>query len=557
MRSACVWLLFVTPCIGPSVTATAEDINLGDVTETHVWVPMRDGKRLSGYLYLPPGEGPFAGLFEQRYANMQGRSTRELAARLAAEGYGVLHVNFRGAQQSEGTWVGYRALAWGDLQDGYDTCEWLAARKWCTGKIGTFGSSQGGFAQNFLAVTRPPHLTCQYMVDTGLSLFHEGYRLGGGTRPERFKGMDAVCRVPNHNRALMAEWFAHPHYDAYWQAEDCTRHFDRMDVPCLTIGSWFDFMNQGSIASFRGRQHRGGPRSIGQQKLLIGPWLHGRRNKGHRVGELTFPENAAISVHDSMVAWFDQHLKSEPPAPHNEQAAVRYYVMGAVDEPAAPGNVWRVANDWPPRSRTTPWYLSPGGELQPTEPSDPRAKTSYHSDPHHPMTIPGRSFPGARDARPFETQSDVLTFTSAVLQEPVEWTGRVEAELYLSSTASDTDVLVRVCDVYPDGRSILIIGYPWRLRYREGFRQEVLMQPGEVVKVRFRVGWLSQIFNRGHRIRITVASTGAPLYEPNPQTGTPLTLEFPDSAVKAINTLHHNRRYASRILAPVVGNDHR
>ena len=146
----------------------------------------------------------------------------------------------------------------------------------------------------------------------------------------------------------------------------------------------------------------------------------------------------------------------------------------------------------------------------------------------------------------------MLTFTSSALEQPVEWTGPVEAELYFSSTARDTDLIVRVCDVYPDGRSILLIGYPWRLRYREGFRQEVLLSPGEVVKVRFRVGWLSQIFNRGHRIRVTIASTGAPLYEPNPQTGLPLTVEFPDETVTAVNTVYHNQQHASRILAPVI-----
>ena len=113
-------------------------------------------------------------------------------------------------------------------------------------------------------------------------------------------------------------------------------------------------------------------------------------------------------------------------------------------------------------------------------------------------------------------------------------------------------MIVRVCDVYPDGRSILIVDYPWRMRYREGFRQEVLMAPGEVYKVAFRVGWLSQVFNKGHRIRVTVASTGSPLYEPNPQNGRPLTIEFPGDAVKATNTIHHDRQHASRILAPVI-----
>ncbi len=556
MRGPGVWLVVAVAALGGAGdqrVRAADEVDLGGVTETHVMVPMRDGTRLSGYLYLPPGKGPFPGVFEQRYARLTGRGTRELAAKLAREGYGVLHVNFRGAQKSEGTWVGYRALAWGDMQDGYDTCEWLAARKWCTGKIGTFGSSQGGFAQNFLAVTRPPHLACQYMVDTGLSLFQEGYRIGGTTRPDRFKGMDANCRVAAHNRALLAEWFTHPNYDEYWEAEDCSRHFDRMNVPCFTIGSWFDFMNQGSIASFQGRQHRGGPGSVGRQKLLIGPWLHGRRNKGNRVAELEFPSNAAVEVHRSMVEWFDHHLKGRPLARH-AHAPVRYYVMGAVGEDGAPGNQWREADDFPPPSRTTAYYLQGGGRLGTSEPTvaqGPLASTSYSSDPNAPRSIPGRGFPGARDARAFEKQDDVLTFTSQVLESPVEWTGRVEVQLHLSSTAVDTDVIVRVSDVYPDGRSILLIDYPWRVRYREGFRREVLMTPGEVYPVRFRVGWLSQIFNKGHRIRVTVASTGAPLYEPNPQTGKPLTIEFPVDAVKATNTIHHSARHASRILAPL------
>ncbi len=202
-----------------------------------------------------------ATVFEQRYADITGVSTRKNSAELARHGYAVVMVNYRGTHQSEGRYVGYRALAWGEKQDGYDTCEWLASQPWCTGKVGTFGSSQGGFAQNFLAVTQPPHLVCQYMVDTGLSLFHEGYRIGGVTRPRRFEGLAANCRDPNDNVLLLKEWDQHPDYDDYWRAEDCSLHFEKMNVPCFTIGSWYDFMVQGSIMSFQGRQHRSGPNS--------------------------------------------------------------------------------------------------------------------------------------------------------------------------------------------------------------------------------------------------------------------------------------------------------
>ncbi|MGE0759627.1 MAG: CocE/NonD family hydrolase, partial [Pirellulaceae bacterium] len=274
--------LFAILVLAAFPVASAQDDTLGTVTERHVMIPMRDGARLSAYLYFPKGEGPWPAVFEQRYADLRGQGTRVAAARLAQAGYVVGLVNFRGTWQSEGTWVGYRALGWGELKDGYDACEWLASQSWCTGKVGTFGSSQGGFAQNFLAVTQPPHLACQYMVDTGLSLFQEGYRIGGVTRPLRFERLRDVCRVPADNDRLLQEWFRHPHYDDYWRQEDCSLHFAEMNVPCFTIGSWYDFMNQGSIASFVGRQHQGGPNSRGRQQLIIGPWLHGRLNKGSR-----------------------------------------------------------------------------------------------------------------------------------------------------------------------------------------------------------------------------------------------------------------------------------
>lgn len=534
----------------PVLAQELPPLDLGAIKEVHHRIPMRDGKHLSAWVYFPPGAGPWPVLFEQRYADIRGAGTRRAAAKLAESGYVVAMVNYRGMYLSEGTWVGYRALGWGELKDGYDICEWLGTQPFSTGKVGTFGSSQAGYAQNFLAITQPPHLAAQYMVDTGLSLFHEGYRIGGTTRPQRFKSLGQGCRDPQDNVRLLEEWYRHPHYDDYWRDEDCSLHFDKMNVPCFTIGSWYDFMNQGSIASFQGRQHKGGPNSRGSQQLIIGPWLHGRLNKGTKVGDLTYPDNAAWPEVEHMVRWFDHWLKGVDNGVEREPA-VRYYVMGAVGEPEAPGNTWRTAADFPPVHEMRPMYLAADGKLQNAAPDSPEGSTSLISDPKKPCQIAGTAFPGATDARPFESQPQVLTFTTPVLDEPVEWTGRIRAELFLSSTAPDTDVIVRVSDVYPDGRSILIVDYPQRVRYREGFDHEVLMKPGEIVGVNFDVGWISQIFNRGHRIRVTIASTGAPLYEPNPQNGKPLTIDPPDDAVTATNTIHHNRNHASRILAPV------
>ncbi|MBA4189170.1 MAG: acylase [Planctomycetaceae bacterium] len=533
-----------------TVAGDEKPIDLGTVTEKHAMVPMRDGTKLSVYLYFPPGKGPWPVLLEQRYADLTSPATRKGFAKLAEGGYVVAAQNFRGAGKSEGAWVGYRALGWGEMKDGYDTVEWLAKQSWSTGKVGTFGSSQAGFAQNFLAITQPPSLKAQYMIDTGLSLFHEGYRIGGTTRPERFKQMDSVCRNPDDNRKLLKEWFSHPNFDAYWAAEDCTKHFDKMDVPCFTVGSWYDFMCVGSIDSYVGRQHKGGPNSRGQQQLLIGPWLHGRFKNTSKTNELEYAENAKFDTESHMLRWFDHHLKGKDNGVMKDPT-VRYYVMGAVGEKDAPGNAWRTADDWPVKALSTPYYLREGGSLSLQPPSEEKASTTFVADPIKPATILGRGFPGAKDARDFEKQTEVRTFTSEVLSDPVEWTGKVQAELWVSSTAKDTDFIVRVSDVYPDGRSMLVIDYIRRARYREGYEKEVMMEPGTVYPVAFDVGWTSLIFNKGHRIRITVASTGAPFYEPNPNTGEPLTVEPPETTVMAKNTLYLDKKHATRIIAPV------
>ena len=158
------------------------------MTEKHEMVPMRDGKKLSVYLYFPEGKGPWPAIFQQRYLNVPSAATRKDYARLAANGYVVAVENFRGTHLSEGTWVGYRSLGWGELKDGFDTVEWLAKQPWCTGKIGTLGGSQSGYAQTFLAVTRPPHLVCQYMIDTGLPSLPRGLPLRRNDPPGASQG---------------------------------------------------------------------------------------------------------------------------------------------------------------------------------------------------------------------------------------------------------------------------------------------------------------------------------------------------------------------------------
>jgi hypothetical protein len=532
--------------LGCSILTAQQDINLAPVVEQHVMIPMRDGIRLSTYIYLPPGKGPWPVLYEQRYSDLRGASARKNYAALAMKGYVIAAENFRGAQLSEGKYVGYRDLGWGERQDGFDTVAWLAKQPWSTGKIGSFGGSQAGYAQNFLAVTQPPNLVAQYMTDTGQSLFHLGYRRGGTTRVMPFE----EARDPKDAVDLIHAIFQHATYDDYWQLEDTTRHFDKMDVPCFTLGSWYDFMDVGSIESYIGRQHHGGPKSRGRQQLLIGPWLHGSVTKASgKVGELEYPDNSIFPLNQHMIRWFDHYLKDMDTGVERDPV-VRYYAMGAVGEQNAPGNQWRTAEDWPLEARETTYYLHGGGGLSTDQPKGPHT-TTYVSDPANPAPIPGRAFPGARDAREHEKHPGVRTFTTDPLPAPVEWTGKVRAELFVSSTAPDSDFIVRVTDVYPDGRSMLIMDGIRRARFREAWDREVFMKPGEVYKIAFDVGYLSEVFNKGHRIRISVASTGVPFYDANPQTGQPLTVEPPKKVMVATQTLYHTFPQASRILAPV------
>ena len=250
------------------------------------------------------------------------------------------------------------------------------------------------------------------------------------------------------------------------------------------------------------------------------------------------------------IRWFDRYLKGIDNGVDRDPE-VRNYAMGAVGEEGAPGNVWRSSSRWPLTDTPTSYYLRTGDKLA-TKPSEEAVESSsLKADPDNPAKIPAGGFPGGKDARDFEKQANVLTYTTDVLTEPVEWTGRVQAELFIESSAKDTDFIVRISDVYPDGRSILIMDYIRRARYRDGYDKEVFLEPGKVAKIAFDVANLSQIFNRGHRIRVTVASTGAPFYEVNPNTGEPLTIEPPPKKVVATNVIEHSKANASRIIAPV------
>jgi putative CocE/NonD family hydrolase len=386
------------------------------------------------------------------------------------------------------------------------------------------------------------------MVDFGASLFHHGYRIGGAARPERFRGMCETAGAAEDGEAMLAEQLRHPTYDSWWDVENTMLHFDKMAAPSFLIGSWFDRVNLGVVDTWAGRRKA----HPGKQQLILGPWVHGRYNKDTvEVGELTFPEQSKFSVTEHQMRWFDRYLKGEANGMEKDPA-VRYYTMGACGELGAPGHEWREAEDWPVPSKPTPYYLLDGGRL--SDDSGARAGQSsseWRSDPYNPPVLEGRQPQSGIDQRPFEEHAGVKTFTTEPLAEPVEWTGLVKAKLFVSSTARDTDAIVRLTDVYPDGRSILLSDMVRRLRFRNGFEKEELLEPGEVVPVEIDITWLSHVFNRGHRVRVTVCSAGAPYWEVNPQTGEAIGADLPKKMQPARNAVWHAGGHRSALIAPV------
>jgi len=254
----------------------------------------------------------------------------------------------------------------------------------------------------------------------------------------------------------------------------------------------------------------------------MGPWTHGVLQ--NKAGELTYPNGNAPpdGIHDPWRLFEATLLERE-----NEfldGPSVTYYVMGASGEDGAPGNEWRTSDVWPPKGGTTKQlFLHADGDAAFVK--SETVSMTYLSDPANPvpsiggyeLTLPA----GPRDQRPIESRDDVLMFTTEPLSEPLEVTGNVIANVAIKSDAPDTDVIVRLCDVYPDGRSFNICEGALRLSLRNDMSRHEWLTPNERVNVAIKLWPTSMIFNKGHRLRVHLASTSAPALEPNLQNGQP------------------------------------
>jgi len=487
----------------------------GQERQTYL-VPMRDGVRLATDVCLPP-EGKPAPVILMR-TPYDKDTYSNVAHGHAADGYAFVVQNTRGRFKSEGENLPFEGDGWWGHRDGDDTLEWISAQPWCNGKIGMHAGSAMGIAQFLAAGSGTRRLTALNIGVATPDLYTFAY-VNGLFRQALVEGW---LREEVFDPGAIEIWMSHPTYDGYWQERSASRRFDQMDVPARHSGGWYDVFARGTIDGFLGLQEHGGPHARGTQKLVMGPGTDHVSYPGF-ASEWPFPHSDQLPAGAGAdTDWWELHLKGVK-SNAAELAPVYYYVMGDVNDPKAPGNCWRTADTWPPApTKATPFYLRADRSLG-SQPDERDSHESFTYDPHRPVpTIGGPQYnlpAGPRDQRPIESRPDVLVFTSEPLERPVEVVGEVRVKLWASTDAFDTDFIVRLCDVYPDGRSINICEGGIRAQLRESLSREIPVEPGRPYPFDIDLGSASIAINIGHRIRLHVTSSSYPGYAANANSG--------------------------------------
>ncbi len=486
--------------------------------QTHM-VAMRDGVKLATDVYVPDGDGPWPTIFLRfPYNKALGVGVGPEATK---RGYVFVAQDTRGRFASEGENLPFDADGHADGKwDGYDSAEWIAKQEWCSGKIGTWGGSAGAITQYLLAGTGQTNIVSQHLTVGNASLFKDVVYRGGIFRKALVEGWLESTKFAPY---ALDRWTTNYPYTQYWKDREITEQFRNVNAAGIHIGGWFDIFAQATVDAFLGYQNEGGPGSRGKQKLIMGPWTHGVLQD--KAGELSFPgaNTTPGNLHDSW-KWFAATLKGEVNG-IVDAPAVTYYVMGASGEDGAPGNKWRTADQWPPSGAAPRKLYLRKNDVASFESSPVPGVALYKSDPENPvpsvggyeLTIPA----GPKDQSSIELRDDVLVFTSEPLETPIEVTGNVIARIAFQSEAPDTDVIVRLCDVYPDGRSFNICEGAQRLSLSKGLEKPVWNFPGDQVEVEIKLWPTSMIFNTGHRLRVHIASSSSPALEPNRQNAQP------------------------------------
>ena len=564
---------------------------LPKITPTHtVMMQMRDEVRLYTEIFLPPGTGPVPTvLMRTPYPDPTFPFSARPIEAFRAAGYGVAVQSCRGTWLSEGDFRFFQ----NEPEDGYDCVEWIAEQEWCNGRIGMSGSSYLGSVQWLAARLRPPHLTCIAPQSPAAMFFYETPYVGGAlfkqhliTWPrlvsetswddvgfdlgdflsERTPEPDhpilrAFDTGPNvevvdqwHKGAMaeaMKEPLLHSTYDEWWQRIMLTdADAGGIDIPVFAITGFHDGDQAGALYNWM-RVEQNERTATDRRHLLVGPWRHAQMRDGTAgpMGAVDFGPDASVDLVAEIVRFFDTYLKDQPV---QLPARCRLFVSGT--------NEWRTTSAYPPvESQDTALYLSSGGRANSLF-GDGRLTFDPPGDEPHDVLpadwrTPVRVVAVGEDCCEQSARHDVLVYTSEVLSHDMTVLGPVRANIYLSADVLDADVIVRIEDVLPDGRSINMTGElgigPFRARYRKGFEQEVPLTPGEPDLLPFHVCHMGHTFLAGHHIRVSICATAYPVIEPNHHTGEPVATAVERRT--ATEMIFHDTQRPSHLVLPVCG----
>ena len=348
--------------------------------------------------------------------------------------------------------------------------------------------------------------------------------------------------------------------DSAWYRGGLFHDDMRINVPGLWFMSWYDVSVGPNLATYNHVRATADPAIANQQYAIIAPTLHcayRRATENTIVGERSVGD--ARYDYDALTwGWFDWALKGERNGLLDTMPKVRYFTMGS--------NKWQSSDTWPPRgAEKLTLYLSSGGRANTlhgdgvltARPPSRDVPDAFTYDPMNPVPSVGGNVccqanalsGGSMDQRNVEERPDVLVYSTEPLGEGVEVSGPVELTVYVSSDRRDTDITVKLLDVYPDGRAYNLDETIQRLRYRDGYEREVFMEPGRVYKVAMQPMTTSNYFEKGHRIRIEVSSSNFPRFDRNLNTGGRNYDEA--KGVVARNSVHHSRLYPSSLTLSV------
>ena len=552
--------------------------------ENGVRVKMRDGVSLATDVYRPRAEGKFPVLLERTPYDRNGESS--MAYELASHGYVVVLQDTRGRYESGGVFYPFRD----ESQDGFDTVEWAAKLEYANGKVGMFGGSYVGATQMLAAMAKPPHLVAIFPFLTG-SDYYDGWTYQNGVlmqwftsswtsilavdtlrrrAEENLKPKEWVATMPVENYPLLTlpapdslapyfhDWIEHERSDSYWRRWRISDHYREMDVKGLHAAGWHDLFLKGSIKNYMGlHAEANNPEVRAGQRLLIGPWAHTPTSAEGKVGDVVFGKSAVLDMTGTALKWFDYTLKGRQ-NDFADAAPVRLFIMGE--------NVWRDEHEFPlARTRYTKYYLQSNngangptgdGKLALTPPGDGRPD-QFEYDPKNPVpTIGGRLCcglavpPGPFDQSANESRPDVLTFSTPPLEKDLEVTGFISLDLYAATSAVDTDFTALLADVGESGYARFLTDGVVRARYRDGTERAEEVVPGKVYKYTIDLWATSNVFKKGHRLRLYISSSNFPRFNRNPNTGEAML--GASRMVSARQIVYHDRKYSSALTLPII-----